>query len=147
MTGVQTCALPISRGLRPNGRIGDATGENGQLDGQEIEGMTTMTQVAVITGAAQGIGRRTAQVLNEQGWSLVLLDLQSVDASEYKSALALAGDISDEQFVDSAAQQCIDKFGRVDALVNNAGISCISSALDTSAELYRKVIDVNLVAP
>ena len=67
-----------------------------------------MTQVAVITGAAQGIGRRTAQVLNEQGWSLVLLDLQSVDASEYKSALALAGDISDEQFVDSAAQQCID---------------------------------------
>ena len=106
-----------------------------------------MTQVAVITGAAQGIGRRTAQVLNEHGWSLVLLDLQHVDASEYKSALALAGDISDEHFVESAALQCIDKFGRVDALVNNAGISCISSALETSAELYRKVIDVNLVAP
>ena len=106
-----------------------------------------MTQVAVITGAAQGIGRRTAQVLNEHGWSLVLLDLQHVDASEYKSALALAGDISDEHFVESAALQCIDKFGRVDALVNNAGISCISSALETSADLYRKVIDVNLVAP
>ena len=106
-----------------------------------------MANVAVITGAAQGIGRRTAQVLNEQGWSLLLLDLQNVDTSEYASALALAGDISDEQFVESAAKQCLEKFGRVDALVNNAGISCISSALDTSAELYRKVIDVNLVAP
>ena len=49
-----------------------------------------MNQVAVITGAAQGIGRRTAQVLNEQGWSLLLLDLQPVDAAEYTSALALA---------------------------------------------------------
>jgi NAD(P)-dependent dehydrogenase (short-subunit alcohol dehydrogenase family) len=106
-----------------------------------------MANVAVITGAAQGIGRRTAQVLNEQGWSLLLLDLQSVDTSEYSSVLALAGDISDEQFVESAAKQCVEKFGRVDALVNNAGISCISSVLDTSAELYRKVIDVNLVAP
>ena len=106
-----------------------------------------MSNVAVITGAAQGIGRRTAQVLNEQGWSLLLLDLQSVDTSEYSSVLALAGDISDEQFVESAAKQCVEKFGRVDALVNNAGISCISSALDTSADLYRKVIDVNLVAP
>jgi NAD(P)-dependent dehydrogenase (short-subunit alcohol dehydrogenase family) len=64
-----------------------------------------MANVAVITGAAQGIGRRTAQVLNEQGWSLLLLDLQPVDVSEYKSALALAGDISDEQFVEYAAQQ------------------------------------------
>jgi NAD(P)-dependent dehydrogenase (short-subunit alcohol dehydrogenase family) len=106
-----------------------------------------MSNVAVITGAAQGIGRRTAQVLNDQGWSLLLLDLQTVDASEYTSALALAGDISDEQFVESAATQCMKKFGQVDALVNNAGISCISSALETSAELYRKVIDVNLVAP
>ena len=106
-----------------------------------------MANVAVITGAAQGIGRRTAQVLNEQGWSLLLLDLQNIDTSEYSSAIALAGDISDEQFVESAAKQCLEKFGRVDALVNNAGISCISSAIDTSAELYRKVIDVNLVAP
>lgn len=106
-----------------------------------------MANVAVITGAAQGIGRRTAQVLNGSGWSLLLLDLQDVDTTEYSSALALTGDIADEQFVESAAKQCIERFGKVDALVNNAGISCISSALDTSAELYRKVIDVNLVAP
>jgi NAD(P)-dependent dehydrogenase (short-subunit alcohol dehydrogenase family) len=104
-------------------------------------------KVAVITGAAQGIGKQTASVLNGLDWSLVLLDLQPIDTSGYSSALSLAGDITDEIFVQSAAKQTIEKFGRVDALVNNAGISCITSALDTSAEMYRKVIDVNLVAP
>ncbi len=104
-------------------------------------------KVAVITGAAQGIGKQTASVLNDLDWSLVLLDLQPIDTSGYSSALSLAGDITDEIFVQSAAKQTIDTFVRVDALVNNAGISCITSALDTSAEMYRKVIDVNLVAP
>ena len=104
-------------------------------------------KVAVITGAAQGIGKQTASVLNGLDWSLVLLDLQPIDTSGYSSALSLAGDITDEIFVQSAAKQTIDTFGRVDALVNNAGISCITSALDTSAEMYRKVINVNLVAP
>ena len=104
-------------------------------------------KVAVITGAAQGIGKQTASVLNGLDWSLVLLDLQPIDTSGYSSALSLAGDITDEIFVQSAAKQTIDTFGRVDALVNNAGLSCITSALDTSAEMYRKVINVNLVAP
>jgi len=104
-------------------------------------------KVAVITGAAQGIGKQTASVLNGLDWSLVLLDLQPIDTSGYSSALSLAGDITDEIFVQSATKQTIEKFGRVDALVNNAGISCITSALDTSADMYRKVIDVNLVAP
>ena len=104
-------------------------------------------KVAVITGAAQGIGKQTATVLNGLDWSLVLVDLQPIDTSGFSSALSLAGDITDEIYVQSAAKQTIDTFGRVDALVNNAGISCITSALDTSAEMYRKVIDVNLVAP
>ena len=104
-------------------------------------------KVAVITGAAQGIGKQTASVLNGLDWSLVLLDLQPIDTSGFSSALSLAGDITDEIYVQSAAKQTIDTFGRVDALVNNAGISCITSALDTSAEMYRKVIDANLVAP
>lgn len=105
------------------------------------------SKVAVITGAAQGIGKQTAAVLNGLGWSLVLVDLQPIDTSGYSNALSLTGDITDEFFVQSAAKQTIDSFGRVDALVNNAGISCITSALDTPVETYRKVIDVNLVAP
>ena len=105
------------------------------------------SQVAVITGGAQGIGKQTAHVLNDLGWSLVLLDLQEVDVTIYKDAMSLVGDITSEVFVQSAVDATIKRFGRVDALVNNAGISCISAALDTPADLYRKVLDVNLVAP
>jgi NAD(P)-dependent dehydrogenase (short-subunit alcohol dehydrogenase family) len=93
-----------------------------------------VSHVAVVTGGAQGIGKQTAHVLDELGWSLVLLDLQVVDVTVYKDALSLVGDITSEDFVQSAVDATLQRFGRVDAL-------------DTSADLYRKVIDVNLVAP
>ncbi|HAG67507.1 MAG TPA: short-chain dehydrogenase, partial [Acidimicrobium sp.] len=105
------------------------------------------SSVVVITGGAQGIGKQTAHVLNELGWSLLLLDLQAIDVTIYNDALSLVGDITSEAFVQSALEATMTRFGRVDALVNNAGISCISAALDTPADVYRKVIDVNLVAP
>lgn len=105
------------------------------------------SRVAVITGAAQGIGRETARVLDSRGWSLALLDLQEVDTSSYRDAISIVGDIADEGVVESGAKRVLDRYGRVDALVNNAGISMIRAALDTPSETYRKVLDVNLVAP
>ena len=104
-------------------------------------------KTAVITGAAQGIGKQTATLLNELGWALALIDLQSVDTQQYKNAIALTGDITDEKFVIAAAAETMKKFNRVDALVNNAGISNISPALVTTTEKYRQVLEVNLVAP
>jgi len=104
-------------------------------------------RTAVITGAAQGIGKQTATLLNELGWALALIDLRSVDTQQYKNAIALTGDITDEKFVIAAAAETMKKFNRVDALVNNAGISNISPALDTTTEKYRQVLEVNLVAP
>ncbi len=104
-------------------------------------------KTAVITGAAQGIGKQTSQLLDELGWSLALIDLQQIEAQNYKKAIALTGDITNEKFVAEAVKTTLNKFGRVDALVNNAGISNISPALETSAEKYRQVLEVNLVAP
>ena len=104
-------------------------------------------KTAVITGAAQGIGKQTSQLLDELGWSLALIDLQQIETQNYKKAIALSGDITNEKFVAEAAATTLNKFGRVDALVNNAGISNISPALETSAEKYRQVLEVNLVAP
>ena len=103
--------------------------------------------VVAITGAAQGIGRQTAQVFDSLGWVLALIDRQTIDLSGYKNAIAFMGDITDEKFVATTATESLKKFGRVDALVNNAGISNIAPALKTSAETYRKVLEVNLVAP
>ena len=103
--------------------------------------------VAVITGAAQGIGKQTAHLLDDLGWGLALIDLQSVATEKYTNALSFTGDITDENFVNSTAAATFAKFIRVDALVNNAGISNIAPALNTTAEKYRQVLEVNLVAP
>ena len=78
---------------------------------------------------------------------MALIDLKPIDTEQFKNAIAFTGDITDEKFVATTATETLNKFGRVDALVNNAGISNIAPALKTSAETYRKVLEVNLVAP
>ena len=111
------------------------------------EASNSVIRTAVITGAAQGIGWQTAKLLDELGWALALIDLQPVDTKQFENAIALIGDITNEKFVADAATTTLTKFNRVDALINNAGISNISPTLDTSIEIYRQVLEVNLVAP
>ncbi len=110
-------------------------------------------RVAVITGGAQGIGRRTAEVLAERGYKLALIDLrdpvaavQSIE-SRGGDVMGYAGDITREEAVADFAQAVFTRYGRADVLINNAGISLICPAEDTSFSDYRRVIDVNLVAP
>ena len=62
-------------------------------------------------------------------------------------AIGFSGDITDEAVVDRFARQVFDRYGRVDVLVNNAGISHIAPAEHTAAADYRRVLEVNLVAP
>jgi NAD(P)-dependent dehydrogenase (short-subunit alcohol dehydrogenase family) len=87
---------------------------------------------AVITGAAQGIGRRTAEIFADAGYALALMDLQpckSTIESVRATGCELAefiGDLSDESFVEATAAAIGD--GQVDVLVNNAGISSIAPA-------------------
>jgi len=110
-------------------------------------------RVAVVTGAAQGIGRRVAQVLAERGYALVLSDLQEPTGTlgavreRGAAALAVVGDVSSEQYADRLREQTLAEFGRVDVLVNNAGISLLTPAEQTSAEQWRRVLEVNLTGP
>jgi NAD(P)-dependent dehydrogenase (short-subunit alcohol dehydrogenase family) len=114
--------------------------------------MQVNQRVAVITGGAQGIGRRTAELLAERGYTLAIIDLQrSVltvgTASSPAEVLEYAGDITREETVADFAAQVFARFGRVDVLVNNAGISLICPAEHTSSADYRRVLEVNLIAP
>jgi NAD(P)-dependent dehydrogenase (short-subunit alcohol dehydrogenase family) len=127
---------------------------SGVLDLQKSEdGSSKMAGVAVITGAAQGIGRRTAELLAERGYALALSDLRSpadtLRAVETLGANAIefVGDIADEDVVSGFAAAVRERWGRADVLVNNAGISLISPAENLSGADYRRVLEVNLVAP
>jgi NAD(P)-dependent dehydrogenase (short-subunit alcohol dehydrogenase family) len=107
--------------------------------------MTQPLRVAAVTGAAQGIGRRTAEVLAADGYALALFDLAPVTG--FDGALARRGDVSSEADVTGFAQAVADRFGRVDVLVNNAGIACIAPAEETPPALWRQVLEVNLTGP
>jgi len=103
--------------------------------------------LAIITGAAQGIGRRTAEVLAEAGYALLLLDMQPCKEIPGSEAASLTGDITDATFIAQAAALVKQRWGRADVLVNNAGISFIAPAETVEASAFRRVLDVNLVAP
>jgi NAD(P)-dependent dehydrogenase (short-subunit alcohol dehydrogenase family) len=110
-------------------------------------------RVAIVTGAAQGIGKRTAELLAERGYCLALSDLRKpADTLKQVSrlgaeAIELPGDISDQTVVSRLEVAVRERWGRADVLVNNAGISMIAPAESLSAAAYRRVLDVNLVAP
>jgi NAD(P)-dependent dehydrogenase (short-subunit alcohol dehydrogenase family) len=110
-------------------------------------------RVAVVTGGAQGIGRTTAELLAERGFAIAVIDLRepadTVNAIEARGghAIGFAGDVTSEEVVERFADAVFERFGPVDVLVNNAGISHIRAAEDTTAADYRRVLDVNLVAP
>jgi NAD(P)-dependent dehydrogenase (short-subunit alcohol dehydrogenase family) len=115
--------------------------------------VTAAPKVAVVTGAAQGIGRRVAEVLADRGYSLALADLrastETAAAARDRGAEALdvPGDVSAEADVAALAARVQERFGRVDVLVNNAGISLIAPAEETTAEQWRRVLEVNLTGP
>lgn len=110
-------------------------------------------KVAVVTGAAQGIGRRTAEVLAEAGYALALMDMQSCAATlaavkkHGAEAAEYGGDLVEEGTVVRAVAAVKKRWGHADVLVNNAGISSIARAETVEMEDFRRVLEVNLVAP
>ncbi len=110
-------------------------------------------KVAIVTGAAQGIGRRTAEVLASAGYSLALLDLKSCESTLAQvraggtDADEFPGDVSDENHVAKAVSAVRERWGKADVLVNNAGISFIAPAETVEGKPFQRVLEVNLLAP
>jgi NAD(P)-dependent dehydrogenase (short-subunit alcohol dehydrogenase family) len=111
------------------------------------------TPVAVVTGAARGLGRVIAVTLAEAGYDVALVDVATLEdvAAEVEQTGAGAwpwrADVAVEADVLALAAAYRERFERVDVLVNNAGISMIAPAENTSADAWRRVIDVNLTGP
>jgi NAD(P)-dependent dehydrogenase (short-subunit alcohol dehydrogenase family) len=110
-------------------------------------------KTVVVTGSAQGVGLATATLLAQSDYRVILLDIQSVDAhvDRLRSAGAqvagLSGDISSEAFVQQLAQWIEREYGAAYGLVNNAGISLIAPAEETTAVQWQRVMDINLFGP
>ncbi len=111
------------------------------------------TKVAVVTGAAQGVGFETSQLLATLGYQVVMTDVQPLDGpvacvrAGGARAEGLVGDVASEAFVVSLAAHVARAHGAADVLVNNAGISLIMPAEDTTAEQWQRVMDINLLGP
>lgn len=107
----------------------------------------------VVTGAAQGVGLSTATLLARSGYRVILLDIQPLEAQVESlraggaEVAGLSGDISSEAFVQHVAGRMRSEFGGTYGLVNNAGISLIVPAEETSAAQWQRVMDVNLFGP
>ena len=107
----------------------------------------------MVTGAARGIGRKVALVLAERGYAVAANDLSAPEGTLAAlqqigtETLAIPGDVSDEEAVLGMVRGVMERFERIDVVVNNAGISLISPAEETTLADWRRVLEVNLTGP
>lgn len=115
------------------------------------------SKVAIVTGAGSGIGHDTALLLAEAGYHVALVartesKLQDTakaiaEQSPNVETLVVARDLTDPAAPAEIVEQVKTHFGRIDALVNNAGYAVVQPIADTSADTWCKTVDVNLTAP
>ena len=111
-------------------------------------------KIALVTGAARGIGLATAKRFLAEGWRVALLDIEGellrgavAGLADPDNTLELHCDVSDARAVANAMAAVSARFGRLDALVNNAGIAVFAPLLDTSDEDWSRILQVNLTGP
>jgi NAD(P)-dependent dehydrogenase (short-subunit alcohol dehydrogenase family) len=109
-------------------------------------------KVALVTGAAQGIGRTIAARFAADGAAVLIFDLNAAEAARTARALseqgakveAIGGDVSVREDVHRTVQRCVERFGRLDVLVAHAGIADFQPLLEIDERSWRRIIDVNL---
>jgi NAD(P)-dependent dehydrogenase (short-subunit alcohol dehydrogenase family) len=110
--------------------------------------------VVLVTGAARGIGLAIARRFRQEGWRVALLDIDAATLAGAEAGfadpahvLALVADVADPAQVAAAFDTLARRFGRLDALVNNAGVAVFKPILETTAAEWDRVIAVNLGGP
>lgn len=114
----------------------------------------TPQKVALVTGAARGIGLATAKRFLAEGWRVALIDIDGDNLKRTVAALAnpdvtlaIECDVSNPEHVERAFALTATRFGRLDALVNNAGIAIFKPILKVTYEDWSRVLAVNLTGP
>jgi hypothetical protein len=113
--------------------------------------MAVAKSVALITGGANGIGRAIARHLLTQGWQVAILDLpksglRRAYPNRARNVAIVEGDVREQETVSRAVATAVDRFGRLDAVVSNAGIMIRKPLRRLTLTEWQRVIDTNLTA-
>ena len=124
-------------------------GERGQSAALSILPRRFVGRVVVVTGAARGVGRRAAEMFLEEGAHVVAADrrgdeLREAFANARDRSELVEGDLADERVCQAVVDAAIGRFGGVDVLFNNAGVTVRCPAVDTTDEIWEAVLGSNL---
>jgi NAD(P)-dependent dehydrogenase (short-subunit alcohol dehydrogenase family) len=104
--------------------------------------MSKQQKTAIITGASQGIGAALVNAFAERGYGVVA-NSRTIKPSALPNVIAIAGDVADPQIAERIVGAAIDHFGRIDTLVNNAGIFIPKPFVDYTADDFAAMLSVN----
>ena len=104
--------------------------------------MQTASPVALVTGASSGIGRAAALALVDAGFAVVGTSRNAANAGPLAGVTFLDLDVASDESVRSLVEEVIERFGRIDVLVNNAGVGAVGAGEESSINQTKEVFDI-----